>query len=442
VTDAAAATPDTTRAEDAVVELCRDLIRLDTSNYGDGSGPGERAAAEYVAERLSNAGLEPKVIESEKGRASVVARWAGSDRTRDALVVHGHLDVVPASAADWQVDPFAAEVRDGCIWGRGAVDMKDMDAMMLATVEDWVRRGERPPRDVVLAFFADEEAGGLLGAHWLVDRHRDVFEGATEAISEVGGFSLTLEGQRFYLMETAQKGLAWLKLTAAGRAGHGSMVNDDNAVTALCEAVARIGTHRWPIRMTKTVRAFLDGVEETLGVEFDPADPDALISRLGSASRLIGATLSNTTNPTILQAGYKTNVIPQSATAFIDGRTLPGYEDELIATVRELAGPKVLVEFDVEQPPLEVDPSGALYDAMVASVLAEDPEARALPYCLSGGTDNKPLAKLGIKGYGFAPLRLPADLDFAGMFHGVDERVPVDSLKFGVRVLDRFLRMC
>ena len=442
MSDATMPQRSTAGAEDAVVELCRGLIRLDTSNFGDGSGAGERSAAEDVAARLSDAGLEPQVYESDPGRTSVVARWPGADGGRDALVVHGHLDVVPANAADWQVDPFAAEVRDGCVWGRGAVDMKDVDAMILAVVEDWARRGERPTRDVVLAFFADEEAGGARGAHFLVDEHRDLFDGATEAISEVGGFSMTLEGQRFYLMETAQKGLACMRLTATGTAGHGSMVNDDNAVTALCEAVARIGSYEWPIRMTKTVRAFLDGIEETLGVEFDPAEPEAVISRLGSMARIIGATLSSTTNPTMLQAGYKTNVIPQTATAFIDGRTLPGYEDELLATVRELAGSKVKVELDVDQPPLEVDPSGALYEAMVAAVLAEDPEARALPYCLSGGTDNKALARLGIKGYGFAPLRLPADLDFSGMFHGVDERVPVDSLRFGVRVLDRFLRTC
>ena len=431
--------PDPQAAEDEVVELCRDLIRLDTSNYGDGSGPGERKAAEYVAEKLAEVGLEPVVTESEPGRTSVVARWPGEDPARDALLVHGHLDVVPAEASDWSVDPFAGEVRDGCLWGRGAVDMKDMDAMVLALVRQWRRQGRRPPRDVVLAFLADEEAGGLLGAHWLVDNEPELFEGCTEAVSEVGGFSMTLAGQRFYLLETAQKGLAWMQLTAAGRAGHGSMVNDDNAVTELCEAVARLGRHAWPVRMTTTVRAFFDRVSDALGVELDPDRPEEALARLGTMARIVGATLRNTTNPSMLQAGYKVNVIPQGASASVDGRFLPGYEDEFFATVDELLGPRVRREMLVHQPALEIAPEGPLWDAMAAAVLAEDPEGQVAPYCLSGGTDNKAFDRLGMRGYGFSPLQLPAELDFPAMFHGVDERVPVEGLRFGVRVLDRFL---
>ena len=426
--------------EDEVVHLCRDLIRIDTSNYGDGSGPGERTAAEYVAEKLAEVGLDPVVTESAVGRASVVARWAGEEPDRGALLLHGHLDVVPAEAADWSVDPFAGEVRDGCLWGRGAVDMKDMDAMILALVRRWRREDRRPPRDVVLAFLADEEAGGLLGAHWLVDHRPELLEGCTEAVSEVGGFSMTLNDQRFYLLETAQKGLAWMRLTATGRAGHGSMVNDDNAVTELCDAVARLGRHAWPVRMTTTVRAFFDRVSEALGVELDPDEPEEALTRLGTMARFVGATLSNTTNPSMLQAGYKVNVIPQGASASVDGRFLPGYEDEFFATVDELLGPKVRREMLVHQPALETEPEGPLWDAMAQAVLAEDPKAQVVPYCLSGGTDNKAFARLGIRGYGFSPLQLPADLDFPAMFHGVDERVPLEGLRFGVRALDRFLR--
>jgi acetylornithine deacetylase/succinyl-diaminopimelate desuccinylase-like protein len=425
----------TPTAEDEVVDLCRDLIRIDTSNYGDSSGPGERRAAEYVAEKLAEVGLEPQVLESEPGRASVVTRWTGSDPGRDALLLHGHLDVVPAQAADWSVDPFAGEVRDGCIWGRGAVDMKDMDAMLLALVRRWRREGRTPPRDVVLAFLADEEAGGRLGAHWLVDRRPELFEGCTEAVSEVGGFSLTLAGQRFYLLETAQKGLAWMRLTARGRAGHGSMVNEDNAVTTLCEAVARLGRYDWPVRPTKTVSAFFDAV----GIDLDPANPQPALRRLGTMARIVGATLRNSTNPTVLAAGYKTNVVPQLATAHVDGRFLPGYEQEFFVTVDQLLGPAVEREMIVHDIALETDPDGPLWQAMTAAVLAEDPEARVAPYCLSGGTDNKSFAELGIRGFGFAPLRLPPELDFPAMFHGVDERVPLDALSFGGRVLDRFL---
>ncbi len=425
-------------AEQEVVDLCRELIRIDTSNYGDSSGPGERTAAEYVAAKLADVGLHPVVRESAPGRASVVARWPGTDPGRDALLVHGHLDVVPAQAADWSVDPFAGEVHDGCVWGRGAVDMKDMDAMVLALVRSWCRQGRTPPRDVVLAFLADEEAGSRLGGHWLVEHNPELFEGCTEAISEVGGYSMTLGSSRYYLIETAQKGLAWMRLTARGRAGHGSMVNDHNAVTALCDAVARLGRYDWPVRATRTVVAFFDAV----GIDFDPADPQPALRRLGTMARIVGATLRNSTNPTVLAAGYKTNVIPQSATAQVDGRFLPGYEAEFFATVDELLGPGIEREMLVHDVALETEPDGPLWETMTAALLAEDPEARVAPYCLSGGTDNKAFSRLGIRGFGFAPLRLPAGLDFPAMFHGVDERVPVDALRFGVRVLDRFLVSC
>lgn len=431
------------RAEDEVVDLCRDLIRIDTSNFGDHSGPGERGAAEYVAERLAEVGLEPVILESHPGRASVVARLAGADPSRPALLLHGHLDVVPAQPADWQVDPFAAEVREGCIWGRGAVDMKDMDAMILALVRELARTGTRPPRDLVLAFPADEEAGGEWGAGFLVREHADLFEGVSEAISEVGGFSVDLAGRRAYLLQTAEKGIAWLRLVAHGRAGHGSQITTDNAVTRLAAAVTRIGEHRWPIEITPTVRAFLAGVEELTGAHLPADDPDALVAALGTTARWVGATLQTTANPTVLQAGYKHNVVPGTASALVDCRFLPGHSaDEVREAISGLAGPGIDIETVVEAISLEVPFSGSLVDAMTAALRAEDPDCAVLPYCLSGGTDNKSFAELGITGYGFAPLRLPADLDFSGMFHGVDERVPIEALLFGTRVLRRLIDTC
>jgi acetylornithine deacetylase/succinyl-diaminopimelate desuccinylase-like protein len=424
-----------------VVDLCRELIRIDTSNYGDDTGPGERKAAEYVAEQLTEVGLEPAMYEAAPGRASVVVRLEGSDPARtDALLIHGHLDVVPADAADWTHDPFSAELADGCIWGRGAVDMKDMDAMILSVIRDRIRSGRVPARPIVLTFLADEEAGGILGAHWLVDHHPELFEGCTEAIGEVGGFSLSVRDDlRLYLIETAQKGIEWMRLTVTGTAGHGSMVNDDNAVTELSEAVARLGRHDWPLRITPTVRAFLDGVSEAYGVTLDPEDPEQLVATLGSVAKIIGATLRNTTNPTMLKAGYKHNVIPGKAEAYVDGRVLPGHVEEFHAAVDELLGPNVTRTSLVSDIPVETTFDGPLVEAMQAALVAEDPGARAIPYCLSGGTDAKAFSKLGIRAFGFSPLRLPPDLDFAGMFHGVDERVPTDGLRFGARVLDRFL---
>ncbi|WP_442806329.1 M20/M25/M40 family metallo-hydrolase [Streptomyces sp. NBC_01317] len=430
----------TVSGEDEVVDLCRDLIRIDTSNYGDHSGPGERAAAEYVAEKLAEVGLEPKIFESHPGRASTVARIEGEDPSRPALLIHGHTDVVPANADDWTHHPFSGEVADGCVWGRGAVDMKDMDAMTLAVVRDRLRSGRKPPRDIVLAFLADEEAGGTYGARFLVDKHPDLFEGVTEAISEVGGFSYTVnENLRLYLVETAEKGINWMRLTVEGTAGHGSMISKDNAVTELCEAVARLGRHKWPVRVTKSVRSFLDELSDAFGFTVDPDDMEATLVRLGGIAKMIGATLNNSAAPTMLNAGYKVNVIPGEAVAHVDGRFLPGYEEEFLSEVDRLLGPRVKRETVKRDKALETSFDGALVEAMQNALVAEDPIARAVPYMLSGGTDAKSFDDLGIRGFGFAPLKLPPELDFAGMFHGVDERVPVDGLQFGVRVLDRFI---
>ncbi|HEX7536491.1 MAG TPA: M20/M25/M40 family metallo-hydrolase [Dermatophilaceae bacterium] len=439
---------DTLTPEAEVVRICRDLIRIDSSNYGDGSGPGERACAEYVMGELTEVGLDPLYVESAPGRANVFVRIAGSDRSRPGLAVHGHLDVVPANAADWQLDPFAAEIRDGCIWGRGAIDMKDMDAMVLANVRHLARSGVKPPRDLVFGFFADEEAGGLYGSHWVVDNHPEVFEGVSEAISEVGGFSVTVpsrgtgEPTRAYLLQTAEKGMAWLRLTAHGRAGHGSVPNDENAVVRLAAAIGRIDAHVWPREYIGSVRELLDGLSEITGTPYDDDSPERILDHVAGVRGFVLGTLRDTASLTMLQAGYKHNVIPQSASASLDCRFLPGHEDDLMSTIRELAGEHVAVEVLHRDVALDVPFSGDLVDRMKQALLAEDPGASILPYCLSGGTDNKALSTLGVTGYGFAPLRLPADLDFAPMFHGIDERVPVDSLEFGARVLQRLFAAC
>ncbi|OLE21061.1 MAG: hypothetical protein AUG49_22895, partial [Catenulispora sp. 13_1_20CM_3_70_7] len=401
--------------------------------------PGLRTA-EYVAEKLAEAGLEPRIFESEPGRASVVARVEGSEPGADALLLHGHLDVVPADPADWTFDPFAAEVHEGLVWGRGAVDMKDMDAMMLAVTRRMLREGRKPRRDIVLAFLADEEAGGNHGAKFLAEHHRDLFDGVSEAVSEVGGYSYEVSPDlRFYLIETAQKGLAWMRLQARGRAGHGSMINDDNAVTDVAEAVARIGRHEWPVTLTPTVTTFLAEVTEALGVEFDPQDPDsarAAVAKIGPLARFIGATLQHTANPTKLEAGYKVNVIPERAFAEVDGRFLPGLEQEYFAEIDKLLGPDVTREFTHYDIALEAPFEVPLVEKMMAALRAEDPAARIVPYCLSAGTDNKTFGTMDmgrglIRGYGFVPLKLDPSLDFAAMFHGVDERVPLDALEFG-----------
>lgn len=429
------------QAEIDVVEFCRDLIRIDTTNWGEGNAKGEREAAEYCAAIMREAGLEPQFFEPSdgEGRTSVVARMAGTDPDAGALVVHGHLDVVPAQAEDWQVDPFSAELIDGLIWGRGAVDMKDMDAMILAVLLQMAREGHQPKRDIIFAFFADEEDNGRYGARWLTDTHPELFDGATEAISEVGGFSADIAGQRAYLIQTGEKGVHWTKMIAEGTAGHGSAVHSDNPVVHLAEAAAAIGNYQWPIEYTKTTRALFEQLSELTGIPFDPEDPSALIEATGSTGKFIAATLRNTSNPTKLEAGYKHNVVPGTAEGLVDARTLPEQDAKVAAKLAELAGENIRFELLNEGISLEAPFSGALVEQMVASLRSEDADAVVLPYMLGGGTDNKHLAKLGVTGYGFAPLRLPAELDFTGMFHGVDERVPVDALAFGVRVMHRFL---
>jgi acetylornithine deacetylase/succinyl-diaminopimelate desuccinylase-like protein len=424
---------------DETIRICRELIQIPSVNYGDGNG-NEKEVADHVVKLLDEVGIKSTVYESAPGRCNVIARIKGRDSNRPGLVVHGHLDVVPANAQDWSVDPFKAEIKDGYIWGRGAVDMKNMNAMIIATVRHWARVGFIPERDIVLAFFADEEAGSIYGSHFMVDKHPDVFTGCTEAISEVGGFSVTLaNGKRLYLIETAEKGIHWMRLTAQGRAGHGSVMNQENAITRISEAVTKVGTYQWPQRYSKTVRVFFQRIAQVTGRDYDDKDLQPLLSELGFASRMIGATLQNTANPTMLEAGYKANVIPGSASAVIDGRFIPGYEDELNETIRNIVGPDISIQTITRDKALEVAFEGDLVDQMCRSLLQHDPEAIPVPYVMSGGTDNKALAELGIIGYGFSPLRLEADFDFMAMFHGVDERVPIDGLSFGVLVLKDFM---
>ncbi|MEU6302411.1 M20/M25/M40 family metallo-hydrolase [Streptomyces chartreusis] len=428
------------QALDEVVSFTSDLIRIDTTNRGGGDCR-ERPAAEYAAARLAEAGLEPALLERTEGRTNVVARIEGTDPSADALLVHGHLDVVPAQAGEWSVHPFSGEIRDGVVWGRGAVDMKNMDAMILALVRSWAREGVRPRRDVVIAFTADEEASAEDGSGFLADRHPALFEGCTEGISESGAFTVhDGSGRQLYPLAAGERGTGWVKLTAHGRAAHGSRPNRENAVTRLAAAVTRIGAHEWPLRLTPTVRAALTELAALYGLDADLDDVDGLLEKLGPAARLVEATVRNSANPTMLEAGYKVNVIPGEAVAYVDGRYLPGHEDEFRATLDQLTGPDVNWEFHHHEVALQSPVDSPTYARMRAAVEEFAPEGHVVPYCMPGGTDAKQFSRLGITGYGFSPLKLPEGYDYGAMFHGVDERVPIEALHFGVRVLDRFLR--
>jgi acetylornithine deacetylase/succinyl-diaminopimelate desuccinylase-like protein len=431
-------------ALDESVTFTSELIRIDTTNRGAGDCR-ERPAAEYVAERLAAAGLTPALLERTPGRTNVVARIEGSDPSADALLVHGHLDVVPAEADDWTVHPFSGEVRDGVVWGRGAIDMKNMDAMVLAVVRAWARAGIRPRRDIVIAYTADEEASAADGSGFLADQHPDLFEGCTEGISESGAFTFHAgPAMPLYPIAAGERGTGWLKLTAHGKAGHGSKVNKANAVSALAAAVARIGAHEWPVRLTPTVRAALTEIAALHGIQVDVHAPgfdvDELLGKLGPAAALVEPTVRNSANPTMLEAGYKVNVIPGRAVAYIDGRMVPGGEEEFHATLDRLTGPDVDWEFHHREVALQAPVDSPTYAKMRAAVERFDPDGHVVPYCMSGGTDAKQFSRLGITGYGFSPLKLPVGFDYQALFHGVDERVPVEALHFGVRVLDHYLR--
>jgi acetylornithine deacetylase/succinyl-diaminopimelate desuccinylase-like protein len=432
----------------AVDEICAELIRFDTTNLGDGESLlGERAIAEFVAEYLTDFGLAPSVLERSSSRSNVVARVPGADSSLPPLLVHAHLDVVPADPAEWTVPPFAGEIRDGYVWGRGAVDMKDMCAMLLTVLSRWSVEGTVPRRDIVLAFVADEEDRGDFGAHWLVEEHRDLLADCVAAIGESGGYTVRAthaDGTpvRLYPVATAERGTSHLRLTASGRAGHGSRRNDDNAVTTLVDALSRLAAHRWPVHLTPTVRAFLDKAGPALGIEVDLDDMDETLRRLGPAAKIIENTVRNSITPTVLTAGYKVNVIPSAASALVDTRVLPGTEEELLADVDRLVGPRVRREFFHRQPAVQAPVDSPWFDAMAESLRTFDPDAVVVPFCMGGGTDAKAFAHLGIDCYGFAPLYLPEDFDHRLMAHGVDERVPIEGLRFGVNVLDRFLSTC
>lgn len=424
-------------AEESVALLLSELIRIDSSN---GVSP-ERPAAEWVAQQLAACGIESQIVEPERGRTSVLARLSGSDPTLSPLLVHAHLDTVPADPHEWSVHPLSGEIADGYVWGRGAVDMKHMVAMLVALLRAWRSTGQRPRRDLVLAFLADEEAGGHQGSRFLVRQHRGMFEDCTTAIGEVGGFSITVEqAARLYLVQTAERGFHWLTLTAEGTGGHGSLMPRDNPSAALATALHRIASHRFPVALTESMEEFIRVVSDITGRSFDPEQPDGLLERFGPIRRMIEAALRSTAVPTWIEAPSPSNVVPSSARAGVDARFLPGDEAVLRDTVSELAGEGVTVSSALTAPAVEAPASGRVMESMTAALVAEDPDARVAPFLLSAGTDAKAFSRLGISCYGFVPLLLPADLDFAALFHGRDERVPVSGLRFGVRVLDRFLR--
>jgi len=430
-----------TNLEERVVKYCQDLIRIDTTNFGNNESNGETKAAEYIAEILKTLNIEYQIIGPDAKRSSIIAKLSGTDNSLPGIVLHGHLDVVPVERDKWSKPAFEALIDQEMIWGRGAVDMKNGNAMILASLFELVKSGWRPKRSITLVFFADEEAGGALGSHFVTKNYPEYFQNCTEAVGEVGGFSHTLSnGVRLYLIETAQKGIAWMKLSATGNAGHGSMINNENAIAKISKAITNLSNHKFPITIKDSVRSLLEETALAHGTKFDEKDPEKIVALLGTLTKLVSATLANTANPTMLNAGYKVNVIPGEASAHVDGRFLPGNAETFLEDIRNIVGEDIKVEAETFDVALEAPFETNIVLLMTESLAAEDPAARVVPYMLSGGTDAKALSKFGIKGYGFTPLLLPNDLDFTSLFHGHDERVPISSLKFGARTMHRFIK--
>lgn len=429
------------RLHSEAVAITADLVSIDSTNTGDPAtiGDGETRVCRRIAEYLDEVGIASELVESIPGRGSLFARVEGSDPDAGGLVVHGHVDVVPAVAEDWTVPPFAGEIRDGWLYGRGTVDMKNMLGMTLAVIRHYRREGVVPRRTLLLAFFADEEAAGIMGAKWVVRERPEIFDGMTEALSEVGGWSVPVGGRRLYPIAVAEKGVAWASVTAHGTAAHASRPTADNAVAAVAGAVHRVASREFPVEPTEANTALAAAVGQLAGGSGDVAELPARLEVLGHFGPLVAASLSHTASPTILSAGYKTNVIPTEAHAEIDCRVLPGGEETFRAEIEDELGPDVDVEW-IWEPPIAAPADAELVEVIREAVHESDPDALVVPYLLPASTDNKHLARLGISGYGFVPLRVPDDFDVFGHFHAVDERVPVDALHFGADVLATVLR--
>jgi acetylornithine deacetylase/succinyl-diaminopimelate desuccinylase-like protein len=433
---------------DDVVKHLQALLRIDTTNP-----PGnETAAAEYLAELFTAAGLAPTLIGETPDRKNVIARLKGTG-DKPPLLLAAHLDVVPAEPESWTHPPFGGEIHDGYLWGRGAIDMKHMAVMSALVLVRLKQEGVTLERDLVFAGVADEEAGCDHGSRWLVDHHPELVR-AEYALGEAGGFSVRMNGRVIYPIQVAEKGAVWMKLRATGRPGHGSMPRENNAVARIGTAVSKLAGRRLPQHRTAVVDRYLREVARTQPFPASMLLPhmhrrpvaNFLLKQVpdkGVAAAL-AAVLSNTAVPTVLRGGGTTNVIPGYAEAWVDGRSLPGQTAaDLVREIKDIIGHDIAVDVERDMPPVEIDPRSPLWDLMVAGIKKHDPEGVPVPYLAPGFTDAKSWSRLGTRCYGFMPIRFPDDgTKFADLFHGHDERIPVDGLKWGVGVLYDVVRAC
>jgi acetylornithine deacetylase/succinyl-diaminopimelate desuccinylase-like protein len=400
--------------QEEALECLRSLVRLDTTNP-----PGnERIAADYLADALAAHHVNSVIRESAPTRANLVARLSGKDSSKGALLLSSHTDVVPVELSGWTREPFSGETFEGCLWGRGSIDMKSKCAMDLVMMTAMKRAGVTPERAVIMAAVADEEAGSDFGAKFLVERHPELVR-ADYVLNEVGGFTVHFGSRRYYPIQVAEKGYVTIKMKVTAPPGHGSMPRQDTAIARISELITKIV--RTPMR--KKVSPFMRRTLEEMGIPVDSAGP------------LFQPMLANTVSPTILRAGYKDNVIPGEATIVLDGRTLPGEDPEsFMAELREIVGPEPTFELLKTGPPAETSPETPLFALIQRRVEAADPGARAIPWMIPGATDNKFYAKLGAACYGFSPVKLDPHMPFGSLYHGNDERLPIEGFYWGLKV--------
>ena len=445
--DVPARTPiDWDRVGLEAIDHFKALLKIPTINP-----PGnERPAAEYLARVLGAEGIECRLIEAEPSRTNLVARLRG-DGSKPPLLLNGHLDVVPVERESWDHDPFAAIEADGCIWGRGAIDMKNMVTMSAMSLVLLARQKKKLSRDVIFAAVADEETGAHRGSLHLVEKHPELVR-SEYVLNEVGGYTMTIGGDSYYPIQVAEKGICWFELTAEGEAGHGSMPHENNAIVHLARVLQRLAAAKLPLHVTPVVRDFLRATSRSTPFPagalqrqlVNPRFADFILGRLKRAqplaARRVNAMLRNTVSPTLLAAGSKVNVIPSRARGTIDGRVIPGvamqtFLDEIQTIVGKSARISVLDAHDGVTFPSQTP----LYDAICASIARHDPDGIPVPYMVPAFTDSFAYARLGAVCYGFSPTKLAPGMDFTGMYHGHNERIPRDGFLWGLRVLYELL---
>ncbi len=419
------------------VELLQRLLRFQTVNP-----PGaERAAIEFLRDHLAGHGIEVQVLATDPERPNLVARLAGRGEA-PPLLLHGHADVVTVAGQKWTRPPFEGLLEDGWVWGRGALDMKGGLAMMVTALTR-----ARPAGDVLLAVVSDEEAGGVAGSRFLVERHPGLFAGVRHALGEFGGFSLEVAGRRLYPVMVAEKQCCRVTAVLRGPGGHGALRHTGGAMARLARLLRTLDRRRLPAHVTEPARLMVEGMAAAL-----PGAPELLLRRLlrprltdrvldlmGSTGRTLDPLLHNTVNATMVRGGGggQLNVVPAEVTVQMDGRILPGLGPELLLTeLRDLVGPGVELSYDqYDAGRSEVDMT--MFENLAGVLRESDADGHPVPYLLPAVTDGRFLGRLGIQTYGFTPMRLPAGMDFAATIHAADERIPAAALEFGADAIRR-----